>query len=65
MGWADTYGSYLTGQWLDITDIPPGKYLLRVSINPVNPVSLEHAFKELSYVNNQATVEVIIPTKIH
>lgn len=59
VGWADTYGSYLTGQWLDITDITPGNYLLRVTVNP------ERALKESNYDNNQDTVAVTIPTKIH
>ena len=34
VGWADTYGSYLDGQWLDVTGIAPGNYTLRVIINP-------------------------------
>lgn len=32
-GWADVYGSELDGQWIDITGIPEGDYIVRVSIN--------------------------------
>lgn len=32
-GWADVYGAELDGQWLDITGVPPGDYILRISIN--------------------------------
>src|SRR2546426_104462 len=34
IGWQDVYGKYLDCQWLDVTDVPGGKYLLRVTINP-------------------------------
>lgn len=32
-GWADLYGHQLDGQWIDITGVPEGDYLVRVSIN--------------------------------
>lgn len=34
-GWADVYGAGLDGQWIDITGVPPGDYILRVSINAI------------------------------
>ena len=72
-GWADTYGSYLDGQWLDITGVKPGGYWLRVTINPLNvyssslyspasPVAL--AMRESSYADNVAVLPVQIPIKI-
>ena len=73
VGWADTYGSYLDGQWLDITGIPPGSYQLRVIINPYNVVGKKYpgynaaaaaATRESDYGNNTATVPVTIPTRI-
>jgi len=75
IGWADTYGAYLDGQWLDVTNVPPGDYQLRVTINPYNiygtsfpgwNLAAETAMKELSYGNNVALVPVTIPvpTKI-
>lgn len=55
VGWQDIYGKYLDCQWLDITDLAPGKYTLRVTINP------EKIVTESSYDNNVAAVPVNIP----
>ena len=32
-GWADVYTKYLSGQWIDITGLAAGDYVLRVEIN--------------------------------
>ena len=32
-GWGDWYYKQLVGQWIDITGVPAGEYLLRVTIN--------------------------------
>jgi hypothetical protein len=32
-GWGDWYYKQLVGQWIDITDVPAGDYLVRVSLN--------------------------------
>jgi len=32
-GWGDWYFKQLTGQWIDITGIPEGDYIVRVTIN--------------------------------
>lgn len=53
-GWQDVYGSYLDCQWLDITGIAKGDYLLRVTINP------DRLLTESNYDNNMATVPVTI-----
>ncbi len=53
-GWSDLYGNSLDCQWLDVTDVPPGDYQLRVRLNP------EHNFQEQSFDNNQAVVSVTI-----
>lgn len=42
----DTYKAELDCQWIDITDVPPGDYQLRLAVNPDQKVS------ELSYDNN-------------
>ena len=54
-GWSDLYGNALDCQWLDITDIPPGQYALRVSLNP------GRTFEEISLDNNVGEVPVTIP----
>ena len=32
-GWGDWYYKQLIGQWIDITGVPEGDYVVRVSIN--------------------------------
>ena len=39
-GWGDWYYKQLTGQWIDITGVPEGDYIVRVTIN------LAHIFYE-------------------
>jgi hypothetical protein len=34
VGWGDRYGSELDGQWVDVTDVAPGDYVLVVTVNP-------------------------------
>jgi hypothetical protein len=34
VGWGDTYGQYIPGQAFNITDLPNGKYYIRVQVNP-------------------------------
>lgn len=55
-GWADSYGATLPCQFIDVTDIPDGRYLLEVEINT------ERRFDELSLENNRHSVEVVIGT---
>ena len=54
-GWSDIYSRFLDCQWLDITNVTPGNYWLRVTINP------DHLLMESDYSNNSATVPVTIP----
>jgi hypothetical protein len=54
-GWSDLYGNTLDCQWLDITDIPPGDYRLKVSLNP------SRELEEITFDNNTAVVPVTIP----
>jgi hypothetical protein len=50
--WADEYYYGLTGQWLDVTDLPDGDYVLEVEVNA------EHFYTEADYSNNAAAVNV-------
>jgi lysyl oxidase len=51
-GWADSYTRGLPCQWIDITDIPSGRYTLRVTVNP------DHTLAESDYTNNEFTTDV-------
>ena len=55
VGWADEYQFLLDGQWIDITDVPPGPYVLEVEVNA------GHFFQESDYSNNAAAVNIIVP----
>jgi Lysyl oxidase len=51
-GWADTYNQNVACQWIDVTDVAPGAYTLRVVVNPLR------LLPESDYDNNVFTVEV-------
>jgi hypothetical protein len=53
-GWADIYDSSLDCQWVDVTAVPDGDYLLRISINP------DHVIAESNFDNNTVEVPVTI-----
>lgn len=38
IGWADVYDRTLPCQWIDVTDVAPGTYTLRVEIDPTGVV---------------------------
>uniref|UniRef100_T1IIV9 protein-lysine 6-oxidase n=1 Tax=Strigamia maritima TaxID=126957 RepID=T1IIV9_STRMM len=48
VGCTDTYLHNVDCQWIDITDVAPGYYFLKISINP------EFKIPEMSYENNAA-----------
>jgi hypothetical protein len=54
VGWADVYGYKLDGQWIDITELPPGSYMLEVEVNA------ERLFMESNYSNNRKAAPVRI-----
>lgn len=39
-GWGDWYYKQLVGQWIDITGIPEGDYMVRVTLNNINNMPL-------------------------
>ncbi|MBK7862452.1 MAG: hypothetical protein IPJ65_28350 [Archangiaceae bacterium] len=55
VGWADTYNDYLECQWVDVTGVAPGNYMLEVIVNP------NHVIAEKDYANNIARVPVTVP----
>lgn len=55
VGWADVYGSNLDCQFIDVTDVPSGQYLLEVSVNPGDYL------QESNFENNVGEVPVVLP----
>ncbi|MCA9607436.1 MAG: hypothetical protein KC619_17640 [Myxococcales bacterium] len=53
-GFQDAYFDYLDCQWVDVTDVPPGDYVLRVELN------YEHRLLESDYDNNVAEVPIVV-----
>jgi hypothetical protein len=53
--WADVYDSYLDGQWIDVTGLPAGEYVLEVEVNA------ERFFAEADYADNAASVALSLP----
>lgn len=54
-GWADVYSADLDCQWVDVTDVPPGAYTLRLLVDPFGQ------FPEIDETNNATLVSVTIP----
>jgi hypothetical protein len=55
MGWSDVYGSGLDCQWVDVTDVAPGNYVLHIEINAA------HILNETDYTNNVVDVPITVP----
>jgi len=53
VGCADDYVENLDCQWIDITDLKPGRYIFKVSVNPNYEVA------ELDYSNNAAACDML------
>jgi Lysyl oxidase len=53
-GWGDVYASTLDCQWIDVTDVPNGKYVVKVTVNPGGTLT------EADKTNNSAFVEYTI-----
>lgn len=54
-GWADEYYHRLSGQYIDVTGLPSGQYVLEAEVNS------EHLYQEANYDNNRAFRTVTIP----
>jgi hypothetical protein len=50
--WVDSYDPYLDGQWIDVTDLADGDYVLELEANA------EHFFTEAEYTNNSAAIPI-------
>jgi hypothetical protein len=54
-GWSDVYSRSLDCQWVDVTGLPAGDYMLEVELN------YDHLLGESNYDNNLAQVPVTVP----
>ncbi|XP_043909961.1 protein-lysine 6-oxidase-like [Protopterus annectens] len=52
-GCYDTYNANIDCQWIDITDVPPGKYTLKVTVNP------DMLVPESDFSNNVVRCEIM------
>jgi hypothetical protein len=41
-GWSDVYDHTLDGQWIDVTDVPPGDYVLEATVNAAGKIPEVH-----------------------
>ena len=57
-GWSDVYGAGLDCQWVDVTDVTPGDYTLRISLNT------ERRLIESNYDNDSVDVRLTVPADI-
>jgi hypothetical protein len=57
VGWADEYYYRLDCQFIDVTGVAPGTYVLEDEVNP------ERLFKESNYRNNAASIQIEIKGK--
>ena len=61
LGWYDDYYKELDCQWIDITDVPPGDYKIRMEVNLPRADSVYPALVERDYDNNVVEVDVTVP----
>jgi len=53
-GWSDIYSAGLSGQWIDVTGVAPGDYVLEITMNP------QAALPESNYANNTSRIRITI-----
>jgi hypothetical protein len=48
-GWGDTYYQYVAGQSFDVTDLPSGRYYIRIRVNPLGEIFDHSAANDVSF----------------
>jgi len=56
VGWADVYDKAVPCQWLDVTGLPGGNYILEMTLDPYNKIA------EVTKTNNVTRIPITIPT---
>lgn len=59
VGWGDTYGSALAGQSIDVTRVPDGEYILKITIDPNNRITEANESDNVSMVRVLITGNVV------
>lgn len=54
VGWSDLYDWDVEGNWIDVTGLPSGEYMLEIEVNP------EHVIQEGNYSDNAAALPVTV-----
>ena len=57
-GWEDVYDKGLDCQWIDITGLRPGAYVLKAYVNR------SHRLRESNYGNNTFTLRIRVPSDV-
>lgn len=60
-GFTDHYETGLPCQWVDVTDVPPGDYTLRIEVNPTRTGDAYPLLNERDFSNNVLEVGVTVP----
>ncbi len=60
VGWSDTYAANLDCQWIDVTDVAPGEYTLRMEVNLPPAGSAHSTLVERRYDNNVLEIPVVV-----
>lgn len=60
-GFSDWYEAGLPCQWVDVTEVPPGDYTLRITLNRPRPDTALPVLNERDYTNNSLDVVVTVP----
>lgn len=55
-GWRDLYSRFLPYQWVDISDVAPGRYWLRSTVDPDDVVTESNEANAASFAANSSTV---------
>lgn len=63
VGYEDDYDASLPCQWLDITDVAPGDYTLKIEVNTATAAFASPRLVERDYENNSTSFAVTIPAE--